>query len=300
MRRYAVLLGTVCVWLAATPITSAQENADAGLVKQLLGTWRMVAHRYGVAEEFTEIPPEKQTTLKHFTATGTMWVEWDPDSGKVLNCAGGTWSLKGDQLTEMPAYGLGPKFDAIKGKEMVFTLRVQGDRWMQSGAMPDGWHIEETWERVPAAAGDDKDLAGGLVGTWRMAASRYEIPKVFLSEPDLPREGEVTVKHVTPTHFLWATRDPQSGLVRRCLGGTWVANGGKVVEKAQHGLVGGFGHLRDQEMGYTCKRDGDRWEHAIALEGGVKVEETWERWLPQVEAPAAPAAADPAKADGAN
>src|SRR4051812_7961301 len=62
-----------------------------------------------------------------------------------------------------------------------------------------------------------------LVGTWRVASAKYggqEVPR---------RAGYVTVKHVTPTQFMWASHGPD-GKVTRAAGGSYTVKGAEYVE----------------------------------------------------------------------
>src|SRR4051812_19780752 len=57
-----------------------------------------------------------------------------------------------------------------------------------------------------------------LIGTWQQVSATYD------GKAHTPPKGVVTVKHVTPTHFMDATYD-KSGMVAVATGGTYTLKG---------------------------------------------------------------------------
>jgi hypothetical protein len=76
-----------------------------------------------------------------------MWVTFDKD-GQVTRTQGGPYVFDGGKLKSTPEYGLGREFEAIKGKQQLFKVKFDGNRWTQSGTLSTGTTLEEVWERV--------------------------------------------------------------------------------------------------------------------------------------------------------
>ena len=92
-------------------------------------------------------PKGEATTLKHVTPTRYMWVTFDKD-GQVTRTQGGPYVFDGGVLKSTPEYGLGREFEAIQGKQQLFKVKFDGNRWTQSGTLSTGTTLEEVWERV--------------------------------------------------------------------------------------------------------------------------------------------------------
>ena len=61
--------------------------------------------------------------------------------------AGGPYTLKGNSYTETIEF-VGPGMETYLGKKQSFTIRVDGDKFHQSGQLSDGLKIEEVWQRL--------------------------------------------------------------------------------------------------------------------------------------------------------
>ena len=128
------------------PRSAAGEprKADAQSENKLVGTWKRISTTYGGTESKL---PEGFTHLKHVTPTQFMWANFGGD-GKVTAALGGTYTLKGDEYVETPAYGVGGVLDQLKGKPQAFKWKVEGNKWYHTGKLSTGLTIEEVWERV--------------------------------------------------------------------------------------------------------------------------------------------------------
>ncbi len=111
----------------------------------LLGTWQLSSFKYGARPDSTL--PANRRRVKLFTDTHFTWVEFDTTSKKVESVAGGTWSLMGETYTESTEW-VDPSMAAYVGGTNTFTVRVNGDKFTQSGAIANGIKIEEVWQRV--------------------------------------------------------------------------------------------------------------------------------------------------------
>jgi hypothetical protein len=138
-----VLLAAV-VAAATTQIVADETKGDAKAENKLIGTWKLVSAKYGGKESQF---PAGTTMLKHVTPSQFMWVTYDKD-GKVTRAAGGSYTLKGDEYTETPEYGIGSDFAVIKGGTHTFRWKVEGNKWLHTGKLANGLTIDEVWERV--------------------------------------------------------------------------------------------------------------------------------------------------------
>jgi hypothetical protein len=118
---------------------------------------------------------------------------------------------------------------------------------------------------VTAATGWSADPNGDaksdnkLVGTWQIVS------------------GDVTtVKHVTPTHFMWASYG-KDGKVTRAAGGSYTLNGEVYVETPEYGLGSDFELVNGKPQTFKWKVEGNKWYHNGKLSIGLAIHEVWEK-----------------------
>lgn len=134
------IVGALC--LVALAADKPAESGKAGL----LGTWEMVSTKYGDAQDFTP-PGEDLKALKFITPTHFVWTHFDPKTKKISNSMGGTYTYEGDTYTETPQFAY-EGMETYLGKPQKFTVKIEGDKLTQSGALSDGMKIQEIWKRV--------------------------------------------------------------------------------------------------------------------------------------------------------
>jgi hypothetical protein len=144
MSRMFNLMACVAVLIAATQVVADEPKSDSKTDNKLIGTWKLVSAKYDGKDSNLL---ETTTTLKHITPTQMMWVSYDMD-GKVTRAAGGTYTLKGDDFSDTPEYGVGSDFSAVKGETHTFKCKIEGNKWYHTGKLASGLKIEEVWERV--------------------------------------------------------------------------------------------------------------------------------------------------------
>jgi hypothetical protein len=120
---------------------------------------------------------------------------------------------------------------------------------------------------APAAAEDA--TANKLVGTWKIVSAKYggqqsTLPKVY-----------TTLKHITPTHFMWATYD-EVGKVTRTGGGSYAFNGMTLEETPTYGLGADFDVVKAKRQTFECKVEGKSLYLNGTLSNGRTLEEVWE------------------------
>jgi hypothetical protein len=113
-----------------------------------------------------------------------------------------------------------------------------------------GWSAEPNGD----AKSDNK-----LVGTWKMGS------------------GDVmTIKHVTPTQFMWATID-KDGTVTRAAGGPYTLKGDAYEETPEYGIGSDFELIKGKPQTFKWKVEGNKWYHTGKLSNGYVIDEVWER-----------------------
>jgi polyisoprenoid-binding protein YceI len=76
-----------------------------------------------------------------------IFAAYDTEKGELLYTGGGTCILNGSSDTEHVDFG--DKISAgIVGKDQQFTVKIDGDTFMQAGTLSNGKGLSETWKRV--------------------------------------------------------------------------------------------------------------------------------------------------------
>jgi hypothetical protein len=109
-----------------------------------------------------------------------------------------------------------------------------------------------------------------LVGTWRLLTAKHGGRDFKLPE------GTTMVKHVTPTHFMWAMYG-KDGMVTRSIGGAYTIKGETYEEMAEYGISSDFDLLKGNAQTFTWKVDENKWYHNGKLSNGLTIEQVWER-----------------------
>lgn len=109
-----------------------------------------------------------------------------------------------------------------------------------------------------------------LVGTWKLVSAKYGGEEFKFDE------GVTTVKHVTPTQFMWASYD-KDGKVTRSAGGSYIVKGETYEETPKYGTSGDFDAIKGKVQTFTWKVAGNKWFHNGKLSNGLTIEEVWER-----------------------
>ena len=113
-------------------------------------------------------------------------------------------------------------------------------------------------------------LQDRLIGTWKLASAKYGG-----QDASFP-PGTTTVKHVTPTQFMWASYDAD-GKVTRAAGGSYTLKGDAYEETPEYGLSADFETIKGKVQAFKCKVDANKWHHDGKLSNGLTIEEVWER-----------------------
>ena len=122
-----------------------------------------------------------------------------------------------------------------------------------------------TYGTIQATEDGGKEAAEQrVIGTWKLVSAKYGDQAL-----DLATLG-TTLKHVTPTGFMWLSYDATTRVVSRTAGGTYTLKGDKYEETPQYGLGGDFDTIRDKVQAFKLRIEGDTWHHDGALRTAQK------------------------------
>jgi hypothetical protein len=117
----------------------------------------------------------------------------------------------------------------------------------------------------PEAKSDHK-----LVGTWKLISAKYNGQAA-----EFPA-GVTTLKHVTPSQFMWTTYD-KDGTVTRAAGGAYTLKGEAYEETPEYGISEDFELIKGKAQTFKWKVEGNKWYHNGKLSNGLTIDEVWER-----------------------
>jgi hypothetical protein len=115
-------------------------------IPDISGTWKLESYRYGSASSAFTIAAANMPRLKLITNNSFQWASYDASTKKILESAGGSYTLEGDTYTEMLNYGY--KMETYVGTNSIFRIKVEDDILFLSGKLSTGYPIEEVWQRV--------------------------------------------------------------------------------------------------------------------------------------------------------
>ena len=127
----AIALGAVlCSW--------SQTNGGQAKKSELDGTWDLVAG---------QLLPKGARDIKIISAGHFIFAAYDTEKGELLYTGGGTYTLNGSSYTEHVDFGekISP---GIVGKDQQFTVKLDGDTFVQTGTLSNGKGLSETWKRI--------------------------------------------------------------------------------------------------------------------------------------------------------
>lgn len=111
----------------------------------ILGTWKMESYKYGDNE--MKASPDSIQMVKLITPTYFTWIHYKTKDKIVWNSAGGTYTFDGDNYIENIDFG-GYGMSSYLGKTQTFKVKIENDKMYLSGALSDGYKIEEVWIKI--------------------------------------------------------------------------------------------------------------------------------------------------------
>jgi hypothetical protein len=125
--------------LAAVVFALSQTNGSHAEKSQLDGTWELVSG---------QPLPEGARDIKIISAGHFIFVAYDTEKGKPLYTGGGTYILNGSSYSEHIDFASDEISAGLVGKDQSFTVKVDGDTFIQTGTLSNGKGLSETWKRV--------------------------------------------------------------------------------------------------------------------------------------------------------
>jgi arylsulfatase A len=121
----------------------------------------------------------------------------------------------------------------------------------------------------------DDQLRERLVGSWKMVGATLN------GQPSEVHYSAATIKHITPTQFIWLSYSPTDRRMFRSAGGSWEVIDGKLIETARYGMSEnfrerGFGHPTE----IRCYFNDDQLTQYMVFGGDTVLVESWVRMQP--------------------
>jgi hypothetical protein len=124
--------------LAATFPALSQTNDSHAMKSQLDGTWELVSG---------QPLPKGARDIKIISGGHFIFVAYDTSTGKPLYTGGGIYTLNGSSYTEHMDFA-SEQIARLIGKDQPFTVKINGDTFIQTGTLSNGKALTETWKRV--------------------------------------------------------------------------------------------------------------------------------------------------------
>ena len=125
------------------------------------------------------------------------------------------------------------------------------------------------WSTLPSPVAAQEATSNKLIGTWRIVSAKYG------GEPSTLPAEVTTLKHFTPTHFMWVSFD-KDGKVTRTGGGPYSFDGKVLQETPAYGFGSDFNVVNAKLQTFDCKVEGKRLSQTGKLSNGRTLEEVWE------------------------
>lgn len=136
MKKILLVLG---IALAGACLALSKTNGSDMKKSQLDGTWELVSG---------QPLPKGARDIKIISAEHFIFVAYDTENGKPLYTGGGTYILNGNSYTEHMDFASDVIATGLIGKDQQFTVKINGDTFVQTGTLTNGKPLTETWKRV--------------------------------------------------------------------------------------------------------------------------------------------------------
>jgi hypothetical protein len=133
------LLIVLPITLAAVVLAWSHTTGSHAKKAQLDGAWELVSG---------QPLPKGARDIKVLSAGHVMFVAYDTETGKPLYTGGGTYILNGSSYTEHMDFASDVIAAGLIGKDQQFTVKLNGDRFTQTGTLTNGKLLSEVWKRM--------------------------------------------------------------------------------------------------------------------------------------------------------
>lgn len=152
--KVATFITILFLTLIACGKTSKSGNSETSLKASLLGTtsseiegtWKLLSYNYS-GDTLMKKFPDNVERIKFISDNSICWVQISKNDHKVMDSAGGTYKLSGENYSEFIEYG-GSGMLSYINNEQKFTVKVENDKLFLLGVLSSGQRIREVWERV--------------------------------------------------------------------------------------------------------------------------------------------------------
>lgn len=211
--------------------------------QSLLGAWEAI---------FTDAEGKEYRSVVTFTDGYQVATEYYAD-GTLRSTNGGSWSLAGDQMTEVVEFDT--RDSSNVGKTITFAITLTENTL----ALPDG----RTWTRI------DDGTPGALQGAWLMSG-RKRNGEISTRDTSRPRK---TMKILSGTRFQWIAYNTATKQFMATGGGTYTTQDGKYTENIE------FFSRDPSRAGASLKFDfalvDGAWHHSGKSSKGDPLYEIW-------------------------
>jgi hypothetical protein len=262
----ALLLATGVIFLTACQKGSSGASKSKSAYNPIVGTWLLDSYKYGTSSSaFTRANPE-QGHIKLITENRFLWVAYDTTTKKILESAGGRYSIDGDNYIESIDFGY--NMDSYLKLKSKFKIKIEGRMLFLTGVLGDGLKIEEIWQKTDPG----KNSKNNLTGTWLMETYKYGMDaSAFKIVPP----GRPHVQLITEDQFLSAIYDTTSKKIVESAGGKYKVDGKNFTVYVD------YGYRMDNYLGiksdYKVQVEKGMYFLTGNLVNGYKIEEIWNR-----------------------
>ena len=123
---------------AVVSLARSQTSGSDATKSPLDGTWELVSG---------QTLPEGVRDIKIISAGHFIFVAYETESGKALYTGGGTYTLNGGDYNEHMDFGEKIASGLI-GKDQRFAVKLEDDRFTQTGTLSNGKPLSEIWRRM--------------------------------------------------------------------------------------------------------------------------------------------------------
>jgi hypothetical protein len=127
------------ITFAALFLALSQTNGRHAKKSQLEGTWELVSG---------QPLPKGARDIKIISGGHFIFVAYDTAKGNPLYTGGGTYILNGSSYTEHIDFASDEISARLIGTDQRFTVKVDGDTFIQTGTLSNRKGLSETWKRV--------------------------------------------------------------------------------------------------------------------------------------------------------
>ena len=182
---------------------------------------------------------------------------FDAETGAFVETNGGTWSLDGNTMTEVPEFN--SKDTATIGVPVSFEIEFEGNDKLRIVGT-------ETW-----ATRVDAGEPGDLSGAWLMSG-RKRNGEIQERDTNRPRK---TMKILSGTRFQWIAYNTETKQFMGTGGGTYTTVDGKYTENIEFFSRDDSRVGASLEFAYELKEG--KWHHSGKSSKGNPLYEIWSR-----------------------